>query len=83
MPFADYILFRHPQKSRVLLNIGGIANITWLKSGGMLEQLIAFDTGPGNCVSDWLMRMRVSAGIGYDEGGTMALSGTPDASVLL
>src|SRR5215212_6063423 len=34
VPFADYILFRHPTKNRVLLNIGGIANITWIPAGG-------------------------------------------------
>jgi anhydro-N-acetylmuramic acid kinase len=56
VPFADYILFRHPTKNRVLLNIGGIANITWLKAGGSLDDVIAFDTGPGNCISDWLCR---------------------------
>jgi anhydro-N-acetylmuramic acid kinase len=54
VPFADYILFRDPEKNRLLLNIGGIANITWLKAGGSIEEVVAFDTGPGNCISDYL-----------------------------
>ncbi len=54
VPFADYLLFRHPTKNRVLLNIGGIANITYLKAGGTIDEVIAFDTGPGNCISDWI-----------------------------
>src|SRR6516165_10321270 len=33
VPFADYILFRHPSKNRVLLNIGGIANLTAIPAG--------------------------------------------------
>ena len=56
VPFADYVLFRHPQKTRVLLNLGGIANLTYLRAGGGLDQVVAFDTGPGNCVSDALIR---------------------------
>jgi anhydro-N-acetylmuramic acid kinase len=56
VPFADYILFRHPTKNRVLLNLGGIANITWLPAGGTPDQVIAFDTGPANCIVDDLMK---------------------------
>lgn len=71
VPFADWILFRHPTKSRVLLNIGGIANITYLKAGGSIDEVIAFDTGPGNCVSDWLMRDNG----GVDSNGSRAING--------
>jgi anhydro-N-acetylmuramic acid kinase len=77
VPFADYILFRHPEKNRVLLNIGGIANITWLKAGGTIDDVIAFDTGPGNCLSDWICTERDPGGIGYDAGGARALAGRP------
>lgn len=72
VPFADYILFRHPTRNRVLLNIGGIANITWLRAGGSIDEVIAFDTGPGNCISDYLMRQHDPAGPGYDEEGRRA-----------
>ena len=77
VPFADYILFRDPRKNRILLNIGGIANITFLKANGDLQELIAFDTGPGNCVSDHLCRKYDPCGPGYDIGGQLALRGDP------
>jgi anhydro-N-acetylmuramic acid kinase len=76
VPFADYILFRHPIKNRVLLNIGGIANLTYLPAGGSVDDLIAFDTGPGNCVSDWLCREHDPRGPGYDVDGHLASHGS-------
>jgi anhydro-N-acetylmuramic acid kinase len=75
VPFADWVLFSHPEKNRVLLNIGGIANLTYLKAGGAMEEVIAFDTGPGNCVSDWLMRTYDPASEGFDFGGEHAARG--------
>ncbi len=70
VPYADFALFRHARKNRVLLNIGGIANITFLPAGCTLEQVVAFDTGPGNCISDELARRRL--GKACDEGGACA-----------
>jgi anhydro-N-acetylmuramic acid kinase len=52
VPFLDYELFRHPEQARIALNIGGIANITVIPSGAKPEDVIAFDTGPGNMVMD-------------------------------
>src|SRR2546421_4567853 len=69
VPFADYILFRHPTKNRVLLNIGGIANITYIPAGAKLSEVIAFDTGPGNCISDHLCHKFEPGGPGYDVDG--------------
>jgi anhydro-N-acetylmuramic acid kinase len=51
-PFLDYQLFRHPELSRIALNIGGIANITVIPAGAELGDVIAFDTGPGNMIMD-------------------------------
>lgn len=82
VPFADYILFRHPTKNRVLLNIGGIANITYLKAGGSIDAVVAFDTGPGNCISDYLCRKFEPDGPGYDVNGERALRGVVKAAVL-
>jgi anhydro-N-acetylmuramic acid kinase len=82
VPFADYVLFRDPKKSRVLLNIGGIANLTFIPAGASIDQILAFDTGPGNCISDWLMRTHVPGGLGYDENGDLALSGAPHSKIV-
>lgn len=54
-----------------ILNIGGVANVTWIGPG---EQVAAFDTGPGNAlIDDWVLRR---AGRAFDEGGALAASGT-------
>jgi len=73
VPLADYILFRDQRRGRMLVNIGGIANVTWLPAGGRIEEVTAFDTGPGNCISDWLMQKRGTAA--YDKGGAIAAGG--------
>jgi anhydro-N-acetylmuramic acid kinase len=52
VPFADHILFRHRTKNRVIQNIGGIANLTYLPANGTISDIIAFDTGPGNMIID-------------------------------
>ncbi|HMJ82335.1 MAG TPA: anhydro-N-acetylmuramic acid kinase [Vicinamibacterales bacterium] len=77
VPFADYVLFRHPRKTRTLLNIGGIANVAHLRAGAPLEELVAFDTGPGNCVSDHLVRAARPDGPGVDVNGDIAARGVP------
>ncbi|HOV03384.1 MAG TPA: anhydro-N-acetylmuramic acid kinase, partial [Kaistiaceae bacterium] len=60
-----------------VVNIGGVANITWIGADG---GLLACDTGPGNALLDDLMRER--AGRAFDEGGRHALAGRVDAAVL-
>lgn len=74
VPYVDYLLFRHPERNRVALNIGGIANITSIPAGGAPEHVVAFDTGPGNMVSDALAERLT--GKHYDAGGTIAERGT-------
>jgi anhydro-N-acetylmuramic acid kinase len=82
VPFADYCLFRHPTRHRILLNIGGIANFTYLPASAELAELIAFDTGPGNCICDYLMRTHEPSGPGWDEAGQSASQGVPIAPLL-
>ena len=50
VPYVDYLLFRHRTRTRIALNIGGIANITVIPAGATSDKVIAFDTGPGNMV---------------------------------
>jgi len=76
VPFADYVLFRDPTVDRALVNIGGIANVTLLRAGASIDQLIAFDTGPGNCISDYLMRTDDPGGVGVDVDGRLAAAGS-------
>jgi anhydro-N-acetylmuramic acid kinase len=82
VPFADFILFRDAKKNRVLLNIGGIANVTYIPAGASIDHLIAFDTGPGNCVSDYLCRREFPDGPGYDDNGSIARRGQPSRDAL-
>ncbi|MDX1931134.1 MAG: anhydro-N-acetylmuramic acid kinase [Capsulimonadales bacterium] len=52
VPFADWCLLTHPERYRAVQNIGGIANVTYLRADAAPEQLIGFDTGPGNMLID-------------------------------
>jgi anhydro-N-acetylmuramic acid kinase len=82
VPFADYVLFRHATRDRALVHIGGIANVTLLPADGGIETLLAFDTGPGNCVCDYLMRRHDPRGKGFDEDGRIARSGSVNMAVV-
>jgi len=75
VPIADWWLFRSPDEGRVLLNLGGMANVTHLPRGGALEDVIAFDTGPGNAVLDGLMSAATAGLARHDEGGRLAAQG--------
>jgi anhydro-N-acetylmuramic acid kinase len=75
VPFADYILFHSDQIDRALVNIGGIANITCLHKAVELNRVIAWDTGPGNCISDYLMRKHSSGKDQIDRDGALAAKG--------
>ncbi len=74
VPYFDYILFRSNEKSRSLLNIGGISNITYLPKGCGTQDVLAFDTGPGNMIVDRLMKKMFNKD--FDEGGAIAIAGT-------
>jgi anhydro-N-acetylmuramic acid kinase len=54
VPFLDYQLFKDSERARIALNIGGIANITVIPANAQPENVVAFDTGPGNMVMDAL-----------------------------
>ncbi len=75
VPYVDYLLFREERLSRVALNIGGIANVTVLPAGCRPEQVLAFDTGPGNMVIDQLMAHYTRGRRNFDRDGAFAASG--------
>jgi anhydro-N-acetylmuramic acid kinase len=52
VPFLDYLLYRDERVGRVVQNIGGIANLTAISASASPQQVVAFDTGPGNMVID-------------------------------
>jgi anhydro-N-acetylmuramic acid kinase len=82
VPYVDYLLFRHPHKNRIVQNIGGIANLTFLPAGGMLDDILAFDTGPGNLVIDECVRILTGGEKQFDEDGRLAAQGTVDEAWL-
>jgi len=81
-PFADYLLFRSPQLSRAVQNIGGIGNVTWIPRGGTPAQVVAFDTGPGNMVIDALVTHYTDGAQTFDRDGIMAAVGAVDEELL-
>lgn len=81
-PFFDYLLCRSETKSRVLINTGGIANLTALPAGGDIDSLLAFDTGPANVLADNLMKLHTNGEITYDKDGTLGASGAISEALL-
>lgn len=75
VPFADYVLYRHPKLGRVSLNIGGIANITVIPAGARPEEVFAFDTGPGNMLIDALVQHFTHGRQRFDKSGHLAMKG--------
>jgi anhydro-N-acetylmuramic acid kinase len=78
VPYVDYLLFRHPDKNRIVQNIGGIANLTFLPADGTLDDVLAFDTGPGNMVIDECVRLLTNGERQFDADGQMAAQGQAD-----
>jgi anhydro-N-acetylmuramic acid kinase len=73
VPMLDYCLFQHATKSRLLLNLGGIANVTALPAGRGVDDVLAFDTGPANMIVDACMQTLY--GKRFDKRGATAAKG--------
>jgi len=80
VPYADFVLFADRARTRIAQNIGGIANATVLPAGAGPEEVLAFDTGPGNMVIDLLAEMLL--GRALDADGQAAAQGTVDETLL-
>ena len=82
VPYVDYRLFTDPHVARGMLNIGGIANVTYLRPAGRPEDIVAFDTGPGNMVLDRLAEIVSGGQFKCDLDGALAAAGTVDQRML-
>ena len=75
VPYTDFVLFAHATRSRAVQNIGGIANVTYLPAGGGPDDVLAFDTGPGNMMIDRVVHRATDGKKAFDAGGRLAARG--------
>jgi len=80
VPLADFYLFRHDLGTRLLLNIGGIANLSIITPDR--EGVCGFDTGPGNAMIDAAVERSSGGAMAYDDGGKIAAGGTHNDEML-
>lgn len=80
--YGDWVLFTHPQKARIIQNIGGIANPTVLPANSTINDVIAFDTGPGNMLIDAVVQYITNGQLKYDKNGILASQGQVSAQLL-
>lgn len=79
--YGDYFLFSQKAENRILLNMGGIANFTFLPGSLDAAKVFTTDTGPGNTLIDAFTRQLF--GKAFDENGSIAASGQVDDALLL
>jgi anhydro-N-acetylmuramic acid kinase len=75
-PFFHRAAFSEAKESRLILNLGGIANVTWLPAGGDPDQVVAFDVGPANSLVDGVVERMTGGEEAMDRDGARALRGT-------
>ena len=80
VPLVDHLLFRKPGRRRALQNIGGIANVTLVSD--RLDDLVAFDNGPGNMPLDTVARSASAGSEAFDRDGARAARGAIDPGLL-
>ena len=81
-PFFHLAAFGDPRESRLVLNLGGIANVTWLPRGGDPDAVVAFDVGPANSLLDGVVRAQTGGRERMDRDGARARRGRVDATLL-
>ncbi len=80
VPYADYLLFMKEGEVRLAQNIGGIANVTVIPEH--IDEVIAFDTGPGNSLMDKVVNIAGGGGERFDRDGQIASGGRVDDQLL-
>ena len=81
-PFFHLAAFADPREGRVVLNLGGIANVTWLPAGGAPDAVVAFDVGPANTLLDAAVQTASRGAERFDAGGSRARRGRVDEKLL-
>lgn len=74
VPMFEYLFFKNDKENIVLQNIGGMGNLTFIPKKAYIDEVFAFDTGPGNVIIDHFMNKYYDKA--YDEDGKYALSGS-------
>jgi len=82
VPFVDDLLFADANEGRIVLNIGGISNLTWLPAGAPPEATLAYDSGPGNMIIDAMVSYMTQGEQTYDRDGDLAASGSVHPQLL-
>ncbi|HEX7004124.1 MAG TPA: anhydro-N-acetylmuramic acid kinase [Trueperaceae bacterium] len=80
VPFGDLHLYGERGVNRAVHNLGGISNLTYLPASLSGERVLAFDTGPANCLMDEAAARY--AGLAFDEDGALAAAGRVDERLL-
>jgi anhydro-N-acetylmuramic acid kinase len=72
---SDYILFRHPQESRLLIHLGGLARIVFVPAACRIQEVVGFEASPCNVLLDALMGHLTGGKSSFDPGGKHAVQG--------
>ena len=75
MSYVDYLLFRNRSRGRLVIHIGGVANLTAIPASAGPDRVVGFDCGPGNLVIDGLVARMTGGREGFDQGGRYARMG--------
>ncbi|MET4082501.1 anhydro-N-acetylmuramic acid kinase [Pedobacter sp. UYP30] len=78
--YGDYLIFSKKGENRIMLNIGGIANFTYLPGNSNASAVFSTDVGPGNTLMDQYMQQNF--GRFYDKDATISSSGNPNQKLL-
>lgn len=81
-PYLHFHLLSHKKKSRAVINLGGISNVTYLKANAPIEETIAFDMGPANMLLDGLVSVLSQGKRAFDRNGSMAKKGQVSGQLL-
>jgi anhydro-N-acetylmuramic acid kinase len=83
IPYADFVLLQDRTMARCIQNIGGVGNVSWVPSEPAgVEQVIAYDTGPGNMIIDGLAGIATAGAQKFDENSLLAMRGSVREDIL-